>query len=95
MDRSRNMASARSLSLAEWCSGVAGYLSTFDDKDRLVVDEVGIAALFESIILPDRMIQQRIADLLRRLAIVIAHDHFQQLTIMFVAAVVNPVGIEN
>jgi hypothetical protein len=68
---------------------------SFNDKHGLIVDQAGVAALSEPIILPYRMIQQRSADLLRRLAVVLTHDHFQQLTIVFVAAVVNSIGVKD
>src|SRR5215470_15438737 len=75
--------------------GGRGSSSSFDDKHGLVVDQGLVAALSEALILLYRVIQQCIADLSGRLSVVFAQDLFKQLARLFVAAVVNSIGIEN
>ena len=65
------------LSLPELgCSVGWGYLSSFNDKHRFVVDHVRFIVLTKPLIWLYRVIQQHIADLLRWLTVVFAHDRF-------------------
>src|SRR5215470_3417190 len=87
------------------CLGIAGcepcsawrarYSSSFDDKHGFVVDQGLVAVLSQTVILLDRVIQQCIADVPSRLSVVFAQNSFKQLACVFVAAVVNSIGIKN
>ena len=65
-----------------------------DDEDGLIVNTVLFANLAETIVFFHRIFQQSVADFLCRLAIALTHHLFKLLTFLFVAAVVDPVGIK-
>src|ERR1700674_3012972 len=65
-----------------------------DDEHGLIVNTVLFANLAETIVFFHRIFQQSVADFLCRLAIALTHHPFKLLTFFFVAAVVDPIGIE-
>jgi 3-oxoacyl-[acyl-carrier protein] reductase len=65
-----------------------------DDEHGLIVNTVLFANLAETIVFFHHIFHQSIADFLCRLAIALTHHPFKLLTFLFVAAVVDRIGIE-
>src|SRR5512146_1487745 len=82
-------------SLRERCWSGTAYLRSLDDKHRFVVDQVFIAILSENSILLYSVTKQSIANVPGRLAVVFAQNRFQLAAGLFVAVVVNSIGMKN
>src|SRR5215469_10825873 len=75
--------------------GCAGLRCAFDDEHGLVVDQRRLAVGSEMVVLLYCVIQQGIANFPGGPAIAFSQDRFELLACLWIATVVNPVGIEN
>src|SRR5216684_8543578 len=70
------------------------FSAPLDDDHALIVNTIVFANLAETIVFFHGIFQQSVADFLCRLAIALTHHPFKLLTFFFVAAIVDPIGIE-
>src|SRR6266851_5109004 len=70
------------------------FSAPLDDEHALIVNTILFANLAETIVFFHGIFQQSVADFLCRLAIALTHHPFKLLTFFFVAAIVDPIGIE-
>src|SRR5215469_6767159 len=68
-------------------------LVALDDEDSFVVDAVVLAGLAEPIVSFEGVVEQRIADFFRRLAVMFDHNGFKLTTFLFICAVINTVAV--
>src|ERR1700747_493863 len=67
---------------------------SLDDKNCLIVNTIFLANLSQTIISFDSVFEQCIAYVFCLQQVVIAHDVFKLLPFLYVAAVINPVGVK-
>src|SRR6266567_8419107 len=68
---------------------------SFDDEYCFVVNQGLVAVLSQAVVLLNRVIQQCIADVSSRLPVMFAQDRFKLLAHLFIAAVVNSIGVKD
>src|SRR5258707_15800932 len=66
----------------------------FDDKNSFIVNTIFLANLSQTIIFFDSVFEQRIAYVLGRQQVVLAHDVFKLLSFLLIAPVINPVAVK-
>ena len=67
---------------------------SLDNKDRLIVNAIFLADLPKMMVLFEGVFHQSVADVFCWLPVVFAHYPFKLLAFVIVAAVVDPVGVE-
>ena len=70
-------------------------LFPLDDEDRFVVDAILFADLLQVLIFMDRKCQDGVANLFGGLGLMVTDDLFNLKSDLFVAAIVNPIGIQD
>ena len=65
------------------------FLTGLDNEDGFVINTIRLISLPEAIVIFHRMLQDRVADSLRRLSLVLIDNLFDRLPLHLIAAVVN------
>lgn len=65
-----------------------------DDERGLIVDAVCFADALQVAILPSRIVQDRVANLLRRALLMLTHYAFERQASFFVTPIIDAVGVK-